>query len=77
MHLRVRVALRQQPAKRRVSALLAGIPLVDLVTAIPLTLSLVMPDDSIRSHPWLLATLAVPPAAFLLGLLLQKVAPAT
>ena len=65
------------PAKRRVSALLAGIPLIDLVTAIPLTLSLVMPDDSIRSHPWLLATLAVPPIAFLLGLLLQKVAPAT
>jgi len=67
----------KQPTNRRVSALLAGIPLVDLVAAAPLALSLVMPDESLRSHPWLLATLAVPPAAFLLGWLLQKVAPAT
>ena len=65
------------PLKRRVSALLAGIPLVDLVAATPLALSLVMPDDSIASTPWLQATIAVPVAAFLLGLLLQKAAPAT
>jgi 4-hydroxybenzoate polyprenyltransferase len=67
----------RQPAKRRVSALLAGIPLVDLVTAIPLALSLVMPDKSIGSYPWLLAALATPVAAFPLGWLLQRVAPAT
>ena len=64
------------PLKRRVSALLAGIPLVDLVAAVPLALSLVMPDDSL-SNPWLQATIAIPLAAFLLGLLLQKLAPAT
>ena len=65
------------PMKRRVSALLAGIPLVDLVAALPLALSLVMPDESLSGNPWLQATIAVPVAAFLLGLLLQKAAPAT
>lgn len=66
-----------KPLKRRVSALLAGIPLVDLVAAVPLALSLLMPDQALASHPWLQATIATPILAFLLGGLLQKVAPAT
>ena len=66
-----------RPVTRRISALLAGIPLVDLVAAVPLALSLVLPDDSLASNPWLQATIAAPVAAFLLGLLLQKASPAT
>jgi hypothetical protein len=66
-----------RPLARRVSALLAGVPLVDLVTALPLALSLIPPDDGLGAHPWLQAAVAAPVAAFLLGLALQRLAPAT
>lgn len=75
--LALSLTIFREPAKRRVSALLAGIPLVDLVTAVPLALSLVIADESILSRPWLLAVLVTPVAAFVLGWLLQKAAPAT
>ena len=71
--------LFKKPIPRYVSALLAGIPLVDLIAAVPMVHAL-----DIRKHPpgflhlpHLVALLAVPIAAFILGRLLQKLAPAT
>lgn len=54
---------------RYVSGLLAGIPLVDWILLLPWGLWLFTMDD--------LFSLLIPPLAFLLALLLQRVAPAT
>ena len=58
----------RRPISRHVSALLAGIPLVDLIAAAPLSywVDLRFP-----------ALLIVPPVAFLLSKYLQRIAPAT
>ena len=67
----------RKPVPRFVSALLAGIPLIDFIAAVPLATSLGAPDLKMTEQPLLLATLIVPLAAFALGRLLQRVAPAT
>lgn len=67
----------RRPIPVLVSALLAGIPLIDLIAAIPLATSLVVPNLTLFEQPLLLATILVPVAAFGLGRLLQRVAPAT
>ena len=67
-----------KPIPRYVSALLAGIPLVDLAAAIPLALLLAfVPGNGVVNVPLAWGIVAVPSAAFVLGRLLQKVAPAT
>lgn len=72
----------RKPIPRYVSALLAGIPLVDFIAAAPIALGLAsrVPQKSsldVHEFPPLLALLLIPLAAFILGRLLQKVAPAT
>lgn len=72
----------RKPIPRYVSALLAGIPLVDFIAAAPIALGLAsrVPQKSsfdVHEFPPLLALLLIPLAAFVLGRLLQKVAPAT
>ena len=71
----------RRPIPRYVSALLAGIPLVDFIAAAPLALGL--PSmlwgeyRQVTTFPHLTSLLIVPLAAFVLGRLLQKIAPAT
>ena len=67
----------RRPVPVLVSALLAGIPLIDFIAALPLAISGLMPDQMLSDQPLLLATVIVPLAAFALGRLLQRVAPAT
>ena len=67
----------RKPVPRFVSALLAGIPLIDFIAAAPIAASLGAPDLGIGKQPLLLATLIIPLAAFALGRLLQRIAPAT
>lgn len=67
----------RKPVPRFVSALLAGIPLVDAIAMVPLCLALFVPGGGISQDPRLLVSLAVPFVAFGLALLLQKLAPAT
>ena len=67
----------RRPIPVHVSALLAGIPLIDWIAMVAYCL-LVPP----LSHPpaiqsYALACLAIPPLAFVTGRLLQKLAPAT
>lgn len=67
------------PIPRYVSALLAGIPLVDFIAAAPIALYLDsdLIEQSLWDLPHLQALLLIPLIAFILGRLLQKVAPAT
>lgn len=65
------------PLRRFVGVLLAGFPLVDLVAAVPLTLALLPPGGSLFDLPLLATGIVVPVVAFGLGLLLQRVAPAS
>jgi hypothetical protein len=59
---------------RHVSRLLAGIPLIDWMALLPLSLpSLAMTG----TLPFTAACLFVPPLAFVSALLLQRLAPAT
>jgi hypothetical protein len=69
----------KKPIPRYVSALLAGIPLVDLIAATPIAMGLdaKMPTLGLRDLPHLAAMLAVPVLAFIAGRALQKLAPAT
>lgn len=61
-----------------VSALLAGIPLVDLIATAPIALSIaVEPRQGVVNVPFAIIIAAVPFLAFVLGRLLQRVAPAT
>lgn len=65
----------RKPIPAHVSALLAGIPLLDWAALIPLAASLSPKTSEID---WLTTTsLILPPIAFLTGRLLQRVAPAT
>lgn len=67
----------RRPIPRLVSGLLAGIPLIDLIAVVPLVASLGILDSNSDHHPLLLAALLIPISAFILGRLLQKIAPAT
>lgn len=67
----------RRPLPRLVSALLAGIPLVDFIAALPLATALVLPGDSVFDDPLLSITLVLPLATFALARLLQHFAPAT
>jgi hypothetical protein len=67
----------RRPVPVLVSALLAGIPLIDLIAAVPLSISLLAPDENLLEQPLLFATILIPLVAFALGRLLQRVAPAT
>ncbi|MCU0796844.1 MAG: UbiA family prenyltransferase [Akkermansiaceae bacterium] len=66
-----------RPVPRFVSALLVGIPLVDLIAAIPIAFTLITPGETLTTHPLVLAALLVPTLAFASARLLQKIAPAT
>ena len=63
-----------RPVSSYVSALLAGIPLVDWIFLLPLALWK-FPGAPLHQSDWL--SLAIPPLAFMSALLLQRVAPAT
>jgi 4-hydroxybenzoate polyprenyltransferase len=71
----------RRPIPRYVSALLAGIPLVDFIAACPLAFS--TPVDifggasAISRFPAMMVLLILPLFAFVLGRALQKLAPAT
>lgn len=69
----------KKPVPRYVSALLAGIPLVDFIASAPIALGLSgsLIEQDLGDLPQLVALLAVPLAAFVLGRALQKLAPAT
>lgn len=65
----------RRPISNHVSALLAGIPLVDAIFLLPLGIGIAI-DSSSRDSVGIAIAL-VPLVAFILGRLLQKVAPAT
>lgn len=67
----------RRPVPVLVSALLAGIPLIDFIAAMPLAFGNLLPDQMINESPLLLATVLIPLIAFALGRILQRVAPAT
>ena len=69
----------RKPIPRYVSALLAGIPLVDFIAAAPIALywDKMLIEQNLSDVPHLAALLAVPLVAFILGRALQKLAPAT
>jgi len=68
----------RKPIPKFVSALLAGIPLIDWMLLIPYCLwNLGENTNRIPSHPLELISLSLPPLAFILALLLQRLAPAT
>lgn len=66
------LSIWRKPVPLHVSRLLAGIPLVDWAVLLPVALALGMTWD-----PFVLACFGIPPLAFILALLLQRVAPAT
>ncbi|HEX7261108.1 MAG TPA: hypothetical protein VF258_04780, partial [Luteolibacter sp.] len=65
---------RRKPVPLLVSALLAGIPLVDWMVLLPLTFHLNGSEDLVTVA---LMSLALPPLAYISALLLQRLAPAT
>ena len=69
----------KKPIPRYVSALLAGIPLVDFIASAPIALGLSgsLIEQNLGEMPHLMALLAVPLVAFVVGRALQKLAPAT
>jgi hypothetical protein len=69
------LTLFRKPVPRFVSALLAGIPLIDWIAAIPLATTFIYPDAPVPPASWI--GFAVPPLAFLGALLLQRFSPAT
>ena len=68
--------LWRYPVPLLVSRLLAGIPLVDWMTLLPLSLMLAIHGAS-GVTPLFIICFIVPPVAFMLGLRLQRLAPAT
>ena len=65
----------RKPISRHVSALLAGIPLLDWILLLPISLLLISEKPLV--DPLSIACFAIPPLAFILALLLQRLAPAT
>jgi 4-hydroxybenzoate polyprenyltransferase len=66
----------RRPVPLLVSRLLAGIPLVDWMTLLPLFLMLVL-SGGYDPGSWQITFFLVPPTALLLGLLIQRLTPAT
>lgn len=75
--LALALTVYRRPVPRLVSALLAGLPLVDFIAALPLVTALVLPGQSPFEQRELVITLMLPPVAFAVGRLLQRLAPAT
>ena len=72
------LALRKKlPVPVLVSALLAGIPLVEFIAAFPLARALATPGSPLLGSPVAAITLILPALAFIAGRKLQQVAPAT
>lgn len=67
----------RSPVPAHVSALLAGIPLVDWVTLLPMALIWMHLERVEAFDPMFSIAVFLPPAAFLIGRMLQRVAPAT
>ena len=67
----------QSPVPAHVSALLAGIPLVDWIILLPMALSWVHLKRVESSEPMFIAAILLPPLAFFTGRFLQRLAPAT
>jgi len=67
----------QSPVSAHVSALLAGIPLMDWILLLPLA-KIWLSEKGFESHdPMVLIAMYLPPACFVLGRFLQRLAPAT
>ena len=67
----------RSPVPAHVSALLAGIPLVDWVILLPMALIWMHLGKVEAFDPMFSIAVFLPPAAFLIGRMLQRVAPAT
>ncbi len=67
----------RSPVPAHVSALLAGIPLVDWVTLFPMALIWMRLERVEAFDPMFCIAVFLPPVAFLTGRLLQRLAPAT
>jgi heme O synthase-like polyprenyltransferase len=68
------LSLWRKPVSRHVSRLLAGIPLIDWMALLPLSL----PSLAVAGMPpFTAACLLIPPLAFVSALVLQRLAPAT
>lgn len=67
----------RSPVPVHVSALLAGIPLIDLITLLPFAFFATELDLLETSNGWFFTSLLLPPFAFVAGRLLQRLAPAT
>ncbi len=67
----------QSPVPIHVSALLAGIPLIDWILLLPMALSLSDLMWLRTSDPMFITAVVLPPSAFVAGRLLQRIAPAT
>ena len=67
---------RRKPVPLLVSSLLAGIPLVDWMVLLPVSLMLAT-HGSAGVDTYVIACFAIPPLAFISALLLQRLAPAT
>ncbi|GAA5482997.1 UbiA family prenyltransferase [Haloferula sargassicola] len=75
--LGVALLFYRKPLPAFVSALLAGIPLIDFIGIAPAVATVLGPDQLISDDPKALIGFVVPLGAFALARLLQKVAPAT
>ncbi len=70
--------VHRKPISKYVSALLAGIPLLDWIVMLPFAFSgLYQSSPGFPQYPLEWASLVIPPLAFVLALLLQRLAPAT
>lgn len=67
----------RQPVPAHVSALLAGIPLVDWVTLLPMAFIWMHLERVEAFDPMFSIAIFLPPVAFLFGRMLQRIAPAT
>ncbi len=67
----------RSPVPAHVSALLAGIPLIDLIAVFPFAVALLAHGEVRATDPGFLAALLLAPVAFVSGRLLQRLAPAT
>jgi 4-hydroxybenzoate polyprenyltransferase len=73
----VSVTIYQSPVSAHVSALLAGIPLIDWILLLPTAIMSLNLDLVKSDEPIYLISLFLAPSCFVIGRLLQRVAPAT
>ena len=71
------LSIWRRPVSKHVSRLLAGIPLIDWMALLPLTLPSLALANLEETASFTVACLFVPPLAFVSALLLQRLAPAT